>query len=94
MTLRQIIATAAMEAGLTVDQFLGPCQRRVIAEPRQRAMAAAYATGRYSLPQIGRAFGDRDHTTVLHAVQKAERLGWIKAPLSRPSQRKDDRNGS
>jgi chromosomal replication initiator protein len=76
MNLHDFIAEAAAEAGVTVAHILGPQRPRRIAEPRQKAMARAYATGRYSLPQIGRAF-DRDHTTVLHACRKAEARGWV-----------------
>jgi chromosomal replication initiator protein len=47
---------------------------RIIARPRQIAMALAKELTPLSLPDIGEAFGGRDHTTVLHAVRKIEAL--------------------
>lgn len=64
----------AMRFGVTVADLEGPDRRPPIAHLRQECMAACRATGRWSLKQIGRAFGDRDHTTVLHAIRRvAER---------------------
>ncbi len=45
-----------------------------IARPRQVAMWIVRQTTLHSLPEIGRAFGDRDHTTVIHALKVIERL--------------------
>lgn len=47
---------------------------RSIARPRQVAMALAKELTNHSLPEIGKAFGGRDHTTVLHACRKIEEL--------------------
>lgn len=47
---------------------------RSIARPRQLAMALAKELTNHSLPEIGDAFGGRDHTTVLHACRKIEEL--------------------
>jgi chromosomal replication initiator protein len=47
---------------------------RSIARPRQVAMALAKELTNHSLPEIGNAFGGRDHTTVLHACRKIEEL--------------------
>lgn len=47
---------------------------RAIARPRQVAMALAKDLTSHSLPEIGRAFGGRDHTTVLHACRKVAEL--------------------
>ena len=47
---------------------------RSIARPRQVAMALAKELTNHSLPEIGEAFGGRDHTTVLHACRKIEEL--------------------
>jgi chromosomal replication initiator protein len=43
---------------------------RSVARPRQMAMSLAKELTEHSLPEIGDAFGGRDHTTVLHAVRK------------------------
>jgi chromosomal replication initiator protein len=45
---------------------------RVIVKPRQVAMYLAKVMTPRSLPEIGRRFGGRDHTTVLHAIRKIE----------------------
>jgi chromosomal replication initiator protein len=47
---------------------------RVIVKPRQIAMYLAKTLTPRSFPEIGRRFGGRDHTTVLHAVRKIEEL--------------------
>ncbi|PVB63213.1 chromosomal replication initiator protein DnaA [Labrenzia sp. 011] len=55
---------------VTKADLLSSCRARVLVRPRQIAMyIAKVVTGR-SLPEIGRRFGNRDHTTVLHAVRK------------------------
>ena len=45
-------------------------RNRAVARPRQMAMALAKELTNHSLPEIGDAFGGRDHTTVMHAVKK------------------------
>ena len=47
---------------------------RAVARPRQVAMYLAKQLTSRSLPEIGRKFGGRDHTTVMHAVRKVEEL--------------------
>jgi chromosomal replication initiator protein len=47
---------------------------RVVARPRQVAMYLAKQLTSRSLPEIGRKFGGRDHTTVIHAVKKIDEL--------------------
>lgn len=49
-------------------------RNRAIARPRQMAMALAKELTSHSLPEIGEAFGGRDHTTVLHACRKVKEL--------------------
>ncbi|MCO4836839.1 MAG: chromosomal replication initiator protein DnaA, partial [Oceanospirillaceae bacterium] len=49
-------------------------QSRSVARPRQLAMALAKELTNHSLPEIGDAFGGRDHTTVLHAGRKIKEL--------------------
>lgn len=71
-TARQIAAEIAQRNGLTVDDLKGPSRRREVAWARQEAMAAVYAQCNVSLPWVGRFFGGRDHTTVLHAIRRVE----------------------
>ena len=59
---------------ITADELLSSCRKRRIARPRQVAMYLSRELTRRSLPQIGRAFGGRDHTTVMHACRTIERL--------------------
>ena len=58
-------------------------RNRAIARPRQAAMWLAKQLTTRSLPDIGRRFGGRDHTTVLHAVRRIEALKAGDAQLAR-----------
>lgn len=74
ITCDEIIHRVAAYSGHTRDDMLGPSRRQPLARYRQIAM---YLTREYtdlSLPKIGKAFGARDHTTVLHAVDKIRGL--------------------
>lgn len=75
--MRTIIERVAdAHPGVSVKDILGRSRRRVVAQARQEAMARCRELTRKSLPEIGRYFGGRDHTTVLHAVrQVAARRG-------------------
>jgi len=57
-----------------MSELLSRKRTRMIARPRQMAMALAKELTEHSLPEIGDAFGGRDHTTVLHACRKIEEL--------------------
>jgi chromosomal replication initiator protein len=57
-----------------VNDMLSKRRSRSIARPRQVAMALAKELTNHSLPEIGDAFGGRDHTTVLHACRKVAEL--------------------
>jgi chromosomal replication initiator protein len=59
---------------LRVTDLLSRRRPRTIARPRQVAMALCKELTEHSLPEIGDAFGGRDHTTVLHACRKIEEL--------------------
>jgi hypothetical protein len=68
------IVTAVADAfGVTAEELLGPSRRRELVGPRQAAMALCRELTDLTYSAIGRAFGDRDHTTVLHAVRAAQR---------------------
>jgi chromosomal replication initiator protein len=51
-----------------------PRRARAVARPRQVAMYLAKQLTSRSLPEIGRKFGGRDHTTVMHAVRRIDEL--------------------
>jgi chromosomal replication initiator protein len=55
---------------------------RAVARPRQVAMYLSKQLTTRSLPEIGRKFGGRDHTTVMHAVKRIEELRQIDAALA------------
>ena len=59
---------------LRISDMLSPRRPRTIVRPRQLAMALCKELTDHSLPEIGSAFGGRDHTTVLHACRKMEEL--------------------
>lgn len=69
-----IAQRVAAKWGVTLDELRGEIRARRVAWPRHEAMYEMYATGLFSLPQIGRFLGGRDHTTVLHGCRRhAER---------------------
>ena len=59
---------------IRIADLLSKRRTRSIARPRQLAMALAKELTSHSLPEIGDAFGGRDHTTVLHACRRIEEL--------------------
>lgn len=74
VTLENIQKTVADYFKLRTADILSKRRTRNIARPRQIAMALAKELTHHSLPEIGDAFGGRDHTTVLHAVRKVKEL--------------------
>lgn len=58
--------------GLTTQELVSPVRSSRIAQPRQLAMLLARELTGESLPSIGREFGGRDHSTVLHSLRRAE----------------------
>ena len=58
--------------GVKVQDLKGPRRTRQMVVPRQIAMYLARQHTGLSLPEIGKRFGNRDHTTVLHAVRKVK----------------------
>ena len=74
VTLESIQKTVAEYFKMRVSDLLSKKRTRSIARPRQIAMALAKELTNHSLPEIGEAFGGRDHTTVLHACRKVAEL--------------------
>lgn len=74
VTIDNIQRTVASYYKIKVADLLCKRRSRVVARPRQMAMALAKELTNHSLPEIGDAFGGRDHTTVLHACRKIEQL--------------------
>jgi chromosomal replication initiator protein len=74
VTIENIQKTVAEYFKIRVADLLSKRRSRSIARPRQIAMALAKELTRHSLPEIGDAFGGRDHTTVLHACRRIKAL--------------------
>jgi chromosomal replication initiator protein len=74
ITTENIQKAVAEYYKLRVSDLLSRRRPRNIARPRQMAMALCKELTEHSLPEIGEAFGGRDHTTVLHACRKIEEL--------------------
>ncbi|MEO1747668.1 MAG: helix-turn-helix domain-containing protein, partial [Pseudomonadota bacterium] len=65
------------------NEMLSNRRTRTVVRPRQIAMYLAKIMTLRSLPEIGRRFGGRDHTTILHAVRKVEELKGGDAKLAK-----------
>jgi len=74
VTIENIQKMVAAHYQLRVTDLLSKRRTRNIARPRQLAMFLAKSLTQHSLPEIGEAFGGRDHTTVIHACRKIESL--------------------
>ncbi|WP_220719666.1 chromosomal replication initiator protein DnaA [Agarivorans litoreus] len=74
VTIDNIQKTVAEYYKIKVADLLSKRRSRSVARPRQLAMALAKELTNHSLPEIGDAFGGRDHTTVLHACRKISQL--------------------
>lgn len=74
ITTNNIQKTVAEYYKIRVSDLHSKSRSRQVARPRQVAMALAKELTEHSLPQIGDAFGGRDHTTVLHACRKVAEL--------------------
>ena len=74
VTIENIQKTVAEYYKLRVHDLLSARRSRSVARPRQVAMSLAKELTNHSLPEIGDAFGGRDHTTVLHANRKIAEL--------------------
>ncbi len=74
ISIDNIQRTTAEYFNIKIGDLLSKRRNRSIARPRQLAMALAKELTNHSLPEIGDAFGGRDHTTVLHACRKVVEL--------------------
>jgi len=74
VTIDEIQRRVAEHFNIKMAEMTSSRRARVVARPRQVAMYLAKQLTSRSLPEIGRKFGGRDHTTVMHAVRKIEEL--------------------
>jgi len=84
VTVEEIQRRVSEHYNIRLSELIGPTRVRTIARPRQIAMYLCKTLTARSLPEIGRRFGKRDHTTILHGVKRIEEL------RARDSQLADD----
>jgi chromosomal replication initiator protein len=82
LTIEEIQRKVAEHFNIRLSDMIGPKRVRTIARPRQVAMYLAKQLTPRSLPEIGRRFGGRDHTTIMHGVRKIEELMATDSQLS------------
>jgi len=80
--LHRIVSRVAAAYQVKPKEVLGPSRLRTVLLPRQVAMALARDLTQLPLAEIGKHFGGRDHSTVLHAVRKIEALAGTDATLA------------
>ena len=83
ISIENIQKTVADYYKIKVSEMYSKKRTRAVARPRQVAMALAKELTQLSLPDIGDAFGGRDHTTVLHACRKITDLKTTNGEISR-----------
>lgn len=82
VTIEEIQRKVSEHYNIRLADMIGPKRMRNIARPRQVAMWLAKQLTPRSLPEIGRRFGGRDHTTIMHGVRKIEELMATDSQLS------------
>ncbi len=82
VTIEEIQRKVAEHYNLRISDMTSARRARPVARPRQVAMYLAKTLTSKSLPEIGRKFGGRDHTTVMHAVKRVESLKDTDSQLS------------
>ena len=82
VSIENIQKVVAEYFNIKISDLLSKRRNRSIARPRQVAMALAKELTRHSLPEVGDAFGGRDHTTVLHACRKIDSLKGTSPDIS------------
>ena len=82
VTVEEIQRRVAEHYSIRLSDMIGPKRVRSIARPRQVAMFLSKTLTSRSLPEIGRRFGGRDHTTVMHGVKRIEELRAIDSQIA------------
>jgi chromosomal replication initiator protein len=83
IAIEQIQRVVAANYKLTVEQLVSKSNSRQIAFPRQIAMYLCKKLTKHSYPEIGRAFGGKHHTTVIHSYEKIQSLCAVDATLQK-----------
>ncbi|MDP8033390.1 chromosomal replication initiator protein DnaA [Pasteurella atlantica] len=74
ITIENIQKTVAERYNIKISDLKSKSRKQMFARPRQIAMALAKELTNHSLPEIGREFGGKDHTTVMHAIKRINEL--------------------
>ncbi len=74
ITIEEIQRRVSDHYNIRLSELIGPTRIRTIVRPRQVAMYLSKQMTTRSLPEIGRRFGGRDHTTIMHGVRRIEEL--------------------
>lgn len=82
ITVARIQSVVAEVCDVPLIEMTSQRRSREVARPRQVAMYLAKELTPRSLPEIGRRFGNRDHTTVMHAIRRIEQLRFEDAELN------------
>ena len=82
VTIEEIQKRVAAHYNIRLGEMFSARRSRAIARPRQVAMYLSKQLTERSLPEIGRKFGGRDHTTVMHAVRKIDELCALDSSFS------------
>ena len=82
ITIEEIKRRVADYYHLRMTDLVSARRARAVARPRQVAMFLCKNLTSKSLPEIGRGFGGRDHTTVIHAIKKIEELRATDAQIN------------
>jgi chromosomal replication initiator protein len=83
VTIPQIQKTVAATYKITVEQLVAKNNSRQFAFPRQIAMYLCKRLTKYSYPEIGRAFGGKHHTTVIHSFEKIQSMSAADSSFQR-----------
>ncbi len=83
VTIQQIQKLVASTYKLTIEELISKNNAQKISHPRQVAMYLCKHLTKHSYPEIGRAFGGKHHTTVIHSVEKIESLVLTDETLQR-----------
>ena len=81
--IEQVQKVAAAAYKISVEQLISKSNARQFSFPRQVAMYLCKKLTKHSYPEIGRAFGGKHHTTVIHSVEKIEALAATDPVLNR-----------
>jgi chromosomal replication initiator protein len=82
VSVEEIQRQVADHYNIRLSEMIGPKRLRAFARPRQVAMYLCKQMTSRSLPEIGRRFGGRDHTTVMHGVKRIEELQMQDAQIA------------